>query len=757
MSDAEDSSSDYEEDFDLDESLGESNTSSIINTTSKPLSVKTSQSDNKKYRPDSNPNNTNELQPVLSTRSAAVENSNIGSVSFASGSPKSRASKVTGGSSARDAGSTKRRGEAGRSGETYSNTFTNDSDSRASSRKAAQRKQSPRRTVEAPTPPPPPNPNPASVVLPQHIVALRLEVQKVSKSGDKGQLLLALSQLERAMLQYKSNTLNAQMEKAKRAREKQARAEARRANHHREMHALKKEAAEKSKEHSKLLIDNERLRHELESARAMQESESSKCKGLQKLADERKKEVQRQSEESERLEGKVKELQTSLDKSKAVVEEQGQSIKQHESQIAVMEKQLTITVEQLPARQSDIIKREEERLKRWEERLQDAEVKVNMSQADIDMRRDRAREEIKTESQEATARGLAEVEIARRKLNQAVEEFEQDRRNLRSSISKVEAEQDAKFRAFNAERLEFESRVKKFKEEKLKFEIEKTMFEPSMIELQGKKAEAEKVAEELRDGKASLELLDSKVRREFLRLDEKEKDLEIREYHNNGKEQTLAIKNKEHNRQSIQLSQQLTNLQQARLQVHEQQLAVSKEVSEVKRALIQLRGLEGRVNLGRNNTQSSMNSMMVVVPNQGYQNENSNENSNEHIQVEEFTPSSATKLQSIDALERAIHRCSASLDELTLRSRSALNDISVPTKAVATVAGIGPSIPIPPPTPEPTTTTGTTTSGGIGNVLASANMKLGARQILGSHASVTFSSQASFAAQRMKQSALSNM
>jgi hypothetical protein len=85
-----------------------------------------------------------------------------------------------------------------------------------------------------------------------------LEVQKVSKSGDKGQLLLALSQLERAMLQYKSNTLNAQMEKAKRAREKQARAEARRANHHREMHALKKEAAEKSKEHSKLLIDNER-------------------------------------------------------------------------------------------------------------------------------------------------------------------------------------------------------------------------------------------------------------------------------------------------------------------------------------------------------------------------------------------------------------------------------------------------------------------------------------------------------------------
>ena len=108
------------------------------------------------------------------------------------------------------------------------------------------------------------------------------------------------------------------------------------------------------------------------------------------------------------------------------------------------------------------------RLKRWEERLQDAEVKVNMSQADIDMRRDRAREEIKTESQEATARGLAEVEIARRKLNQAVEEFEQDRRNLRSSISKVEAEQDAKFRAFNAERLEFESRVKKFKEEKVR-------------------------------------------------------------------------------------------------------------------------------------------------------------------------------------------------------------------------------------------------------------------------------------------------
>ena len=84
-------------------------------------------------------------------------------------------------------------------------------------------------------------------------------------------------------------------------------------------------------------------------------------------------------------------------------------------------------------------------MKRWEERLQDAEVEKNMNQVDIDSRRERAREEIKVESQEATARGLAEVEIARRKLNQAVEEFENDRKNLRSSISKVEAEQVRSF------------------------------------------------------------------------------------------------------------------------------------------------------------------------------------------------------------------------------------------------------------------------------------------------------------------------
>ncbi|GMI18450.1 hypothetical protein TrLO_g12348 [Triparma laevis f. longispina] len=731
------SSSDYEEDFDLDESLGESNTSSIINTTSKPLSVRTSsQPDNKKYKLDSNPNNTNDLQPITSTKSV-VENSNYhGSVSFVSHSPKTRVNRVSGGSSRKS----------------YSDTFTNESDSRTTAtggRKGGgggQKKQSPKPQQGFVQPS-----ADASIVLPRHIVALREEVEKVSKTSDKGQLLLSLSQLERAMLQYKSNTLNSQMEKAKRAREKQARAEARRANHFKDMHALKKGAAEKSKEHSKLLIENEKLRHELESAKAMHESKESKCSGLQKLADERKKEVEKVKSEGRVVEGKVKELQQSLDESKNIVEEQVQHLKQKESQIKVMEKQLTITVEQLPARQSDIIKREEERLKRWEERLQDAEVKQNMNQVDIDSRRERAREEIKVESQEATARGLAEVEIARRKLNQAVEEFENDRKNLRSSISKVEAEQDAKFRAFNAERLAFESRVKKFKEEKLKFEIEKTMFEPSMIELRGKRDEAEKMAEELRDGKASLELLDLKVKREFLRLDEKEKDLEIREHHNNGKEQTLAIKDKEHNRQSIQLSQQLTNLQQARLQVHEQQLAVSKEVSEVKRALIQLRSLEGRVNLNRNALQNGnpYNNMMVVVENR----ENENNNNNK----EAFTPTSPSKLQSIEALERAIHRCSASLDELTLRSRSALNDISVPSKAVATVAGIGSGLPPPAlPTPPPTVATEYSTST-IDTTRASSKMKLGARQILGANASVVFSSQAAFAAQRMRQSALSSI
>ena len=67
-----------------------------------------------------------------------------------------------------------------------------------------------------------------------------------------------------------------------------------------------------------------------------------------------------------------------------------------------------------------------------------------------------------------------------------------------------------------------------------------------------------------------------------------------------SKGRALALKEREHDRQGVQLNEQLTNLQAARLQVHEQQLAVQKQVSDVKRAMIALRALEGRVSLGNN-------------------------------------------------------------------------------------------------------------------------------------------------------------
>ena len=85
------------------------------------------------------------------------------------------------------------------------------------------------------------------------------------------------------------------------------------------------------------------------------------------------------------------------------------------SRVDVLQKQLTVTVEQLPQRQNEIIAREEDRLRRWEDRLKDADATLRLSEADLETRRNKARKEIKLEAQEAQARGLTEVELARRR------------------------------------------------------------------------------------------------------------------------------------------------------------------------------------------------------------------------------------------------------------------------------------------------------------------------------------------------------
>ena len=85
---------------------------------------------------------------------------------------------------------------------------------------------------------------PHPTVLPQYIIALRAEVEKFSKSGEKTQLLHSLELLEQAMVQYKAQTQNSQRLRRQKAKEKQQRAEARRARHHTELHKLKQETEE---------------------------------------------------------------------------------------------------------------------------------------------------------------------------------------------------------------------------------------------------------------------------------------------------------------------------------------------------------------------------------------------------------------------------------------------------------------------------------------------------------------------------------
>jgi len=587
---------------------------------------------------------------------------------------------------------------------------------------------------------------PQPTVLPQHIIALRAEVEKFSKSGEKTQLLHSLEMLEQAMVQYKAQTHNSQRLRRQKAKEKQQRAEARRARHHTELHKLKRETEEAVKVADALNIQNKKLLHELSTAKALYESEKGASAQSALLAEARAQEVEALKATNATLHAKVESLKEQQAASTATIADQDQANKELTSRVDVLEKQLTVTVEQLPQRQNEIIAREEDRLRRWEDRLKDADATLKLSEVDLETRRSKAREEIKLEAHEAQARGLTEVELARRRLNAAVAEFEGDRLKLRESISKVEAEQDAKFRAFSADKLAFESMVKKFKEEKLKFEIEKSMFEPSMRELHATEDSVEAKKGAVEDAKLKLDSLESRVNRELLRLEEKEKDLEMRENQATSKGRALALKEREHDRQGVQLNEQLTNLQAARLQVHEQQLAVQKQVSDVKRAMIALRALEGRVSLGNNHHLVAGGGGGGGVAAAGVLTVTTAEGKPAAgASVSSLSPS---KLKAIEALERAITRCSTSLDELSLRSRAALTDITLGAgNAMTSVVGVGVSAPsadevegppqVKPPAPP-----------------ARKPGKMSARQLLEAHGPLVFGAKASFAVERMKQATL---
>ena len=130
-------------------------------------------------------------------------------------------------------------------------------------------------------------------------------------------------------------------------------------------------------------------------------------------------------------------------------------------------------------------------------------------------------------------------------------------------------------------------------------------------------------------------------------LEEKEKDLRLREESNLVKDRGLQSKERELERRGVMLQKQLTNLQDARLGVHEQQLAVAKEVAEVKRALLALKVLEGRVG-GREALTLRRDENSAI----GRGAESLRKGGN---------------LNSIETLERAIGRCSSSLDEVRMR------------------------------------------------------------------------------------------
>ena len=351
-----------------------------------------------------------------------------------------------------------------------------------------------------------------------------------------------------------------------------------------------------------------------------------------------------------------------------------------EKQILALKQQVSLNLEQLPERQVEIIKVEEDRLKSWGRRLEDQEVKVGIKEADLAQKAARASEIAKAEANEEKARAMAEVEDARTALRRAAKESEKSRLASVASISKAAAEVEGKDRILRGDRAAFEAQLMKFREDKLKWEIDKSVLEPRMNQLEEGRAGLEETRKAVELKEKELEAKGATIRRGEIALRDRERELEVREHKVSERESGIRLEHKELEKRAAMLQAELTNLQEARLRVHEQQIAVAKEVAEVKRALLALKLLEGRAGLDKRKSQGALTTWSENLPMPA------TAAGRDDIEVRAIGAS----LKSINGLESAIERCSSSLDELTLRSRAAVGDISVPLQATSEViAGAG--------------------------------------------------------------------
>ena len=271
---------DYQDDFDLEESLGESSNDGLTYSHSsrnlqrprQPAQQRGHENFRQNYSLqvkttgiDGNPNNSDVLAPVTSTKSvtSAFGSSEQGregtdemkrSVSFA---PRTSSKSVAGSSYVGSSASHRHQIFSSSSGATNNNysgdTFEDDAASGSAQSKRAYASRS-EQTL--------PSSSSANVTLPQQIMKLRGQVEKFSKSGDKMQLMGSLELLEAALVEHKlQSSKNANSKRAK-AKEKQRRAEARRAKHYKEISQLRKDVAECSR----FKTENQALRTQLKTA-----------------------------------------------------------------------------------------------------------------------------------------------------------------------------------------------------------------------------------------------------------------------------------------------------------------------------------------------------------------------------------------------------------------------------------------------------------------------------------------------------------
>ncbi|GMI35673.1 hypothetical protein TeGR_g12332 [Tetraparma gracilis] len=503
-------------------------------------------------------------------------------------------------------------------------------------------------------------------VLPAQLQALRADVERHAKSpSNRAQLLESLSLLEAALLQQKAAAADTSARRRQSTREKRRRAEARRARHHEELAESKKQAKEATGVLRVKEDECSSLGRELVVVKGLLESEKGSAKREAEAADKQREELGALREERDGLkeklggaEGRVREAEA---RAAELETERAASAKVHAAEVKHLEQQLKISMEQLPERQKEIIAAEESRLSRQEQKLHEDETKLKLNEADLNERNKRGREMIALEAQNLKEKALEEVEIVRRKWKQNVEEIETQHKAVRASFSQDEAALDARTRRLETDMIVLREAEKKLAEERMRIEVERSMWKPAMHELEEKRAEAERVQEEVARAGKEIEGLSAKMKRQEMELESKEKDLEHRKYNAEEKERRVVLVEKEQTRQAGNLGRQLTELQEARMGVHQQQIEIAGQVAEVKRVLGAVRMLEGRAGLREG----------VVT---------------RHDAENVPAPPERVSLKAVEALEAAVDRASRNLQELALRSRQTMGEVRVPVNRVADVA-----------------------------------------------------------------------